>query len=148
MRNKAYSPMNGAPSTKSDAKRTSGSKVTAFQVHEQGQCIYPLTPESLGSQGKSLGYTTQEIFSAQKPYFVNFHCKPSRLLCPQPSFYPTPSSDCASLSANMPLTRQETGQILPPTAINGESTALRTGRPRAARAPSDPWMGQRALYTC
>jgi hypothetical protein len=28
----------------------------------------------------------------------------------------------------MPLTRQETGQILPPTAINGESTALRTGR--------------------
>jgi len=30
MRNKAYSPMNDAPSTKTDAKRTSGSKVTAF----------------------------------------------------------------------------------------------------------------------
>jgi hypothetical protein len=28
-RNKAYSPMNDAPSTKSDAKRTCGSKVTA-----------------------------------------------------------------------------------------------------------------------
>jgi hypothetical protein len=40
MRNKAYSPMNGAPSTKSDAKRTSGSKVTAFQVHEQPVHIY------------------------------------------------------------------------------------------------------------
>jgi hypothetical protein len=40
MRHKAYSPIHGAPSTKSDAKRASGSKVTAFQVHEQGQCIY------------------------------------------------------------------------------------------------------------
>jgi hypothetical protein len=34
--------MKGAPSTKSDAKRASGSKVTAFQVHEQGQCISPV----------------------------------------------------------------------------------------------------------
>jgi hypothetical protein len=42
MRHKAYSPIHDAPSTKTDAKRTSGSKVTAFQVHEQGQCICPV----------------------------------------------------------------------------------------------------------
>ena len=39
MRNRAYSPMNDAPSTKTDAKRTSGSEVTAFQVHEQGHAL-------------------------------------------------------------------------------------------------------------
>jgi hypothetical protein len=41
MRHKAYSPIHDAPSTKTDAKRASGSEVTAFQVHEQGQCICP-----------------------------------------------------------------------------------------------------------
>ena len=39
MRHKAYSPIHDAPSTKTDAKRTSGSKVTAFQVHEQGHAL-------------------------------------------------------------------------------------------------------------
>ena len=39
--------MNGAPSMKSDAKRTSGSKVTAFQVHEQGQSAYAHVREAV-----------------------------------------------------------------------------------------------------
>jgi hypothetical protein len=35
---RAYSPRHDAPSTKNDAKRTGGSEVTAFRVHQQGQC--------------------------------------------------------------------------------------------------------------
>jgi hypothetical protein len=57
-------------------------------------------------QGKSLGYTTQEISDWRKLYLSI--CSANRrayCLCPQPPFYPTASSDCASMSANMPLTR-------------------------------------------
>jgi hypothetical protein len=35
---RAYSPRHDAPNTKNDAKRTGGSEVTAFRVHQQGQC--------------------------------------------------------------------------------------------------------------
>jgi hypothetical protein len=56
------------------------------------------------------------------PHLPHFVHRP-KCVC-SASFYPTPSSDCAGMSANVPLTRQETSQILPPTAINGESKAL------------------------
>ena len=52
MLKRAYSPRHDAPSTKNGAKRTGGSEkqVTAFKVHQQGQCKVQMPMCELAAQ--------------------------------------------------------------------------------------------------
>ena len=58
-----------------------------------------------GIPGIIPGIRPRRFLLMLKSIFCQIFTANRRLLCPQPSFYPTPSSDCASMSANMCLSQ-------------------------------------------